>query len=437
MSETKETSLWLVPIITLGFASTQLTWSLFNIAVPVILDETFGISLGLIGFIMTWDNIIAFFVQPTIGSYSDRMITRWGRRFPFIIPGIIFGSILFFLLSQSKNQMLYLFLINIVIFNLFMALYRSPSVSLVPDLIPSHKRSIANGLANLTGGIAAALSLFIAGGLLKAGHTTEAFGFVSIGMIVCLVLLLIFVREPKYEVIESDEPSEGAISRLKSEMNRIVHDDNKSMLFMLLALLSWFMAWNAIEAFYSVFVNKEFLPNLDAEKAAGEAGQVLFVFPVVFVIFTIVGGILGTKIGRRLTMKIGLLLMLFSIILGAFVYENSFLGLEMNWKTSYRLIFVFAGIGWGLVNVNSIVVVWEHSSDNGIGTGIYYAFSSAAAILGPTLVGILMDITTVRALFPFSIVFLTISFFLLLNVKTGEQGERETILGDALSEMID
>ena len=73
----------MVPILALGFASTQLSWALFNIAIPVILDETYGLSLILIGIVMTWDNIIAFFMQPAVGSYSDRTRTRFGRRIPF------------------------------------------------------------------------------------------------------------------------------------------------------------------------------------------------------------------------------------------------------------------------------------------------------------------------------------------------------------------
>lgn len=439
---------YMIPIVALGFASTQLSWALFNIEVPVILEDDYNIPLWLIGFIMTWDNIIAFFIQPLIGSYSDGTKTRIGRRMPFIIPGIIFGASFFFLLSITKQELLAFFLINIVIFNLFMALYRSPSVSLLPDLVKSKDRSLGNGIVNLMGGVAAGLSLFIGGGLLEDGETTSAFAFVSAGMLICLLLLVSFIREPNYTDMQSDtdasvnqshspKSQESVFTQLRNELSRIRSLEDKSLLFMLLAILAWFMAWNAIEAFYSLYVAEIYLPDIDAEEAAGEAGGVLFIFPVVFVVFTLVGGYYGGKIGRIRTMRIGLSIMLLAIILGSLVEENSFLGQDISWKTSFRLIFVVAAIGWGLVNVNSIVVVWEHSPDNGIATGMYYAFASLAAVLGPTIAGVFMDFE-IRALFPFSIVFLVVAFIMLLNVKTGEAGQRSDLLaGKAIGEMVD
>jgi Na+/melibiose symporter-like transporter len=427
-----------VPIVALGFATVAMSWAIFNTSVSVILEDDYGINLLFVGFIMTWDNIIAFFLQPYIGSYSDRTNTRIGRRMPFIIPGIIFGAIFFFLLSITKGQIILIFLINIVIFNLFMALYRAPAVSLLPDLIKSEDRSVGNGIVNLLGGVAAGIALVVAGGLFKDGNTKGAFGFVSVAMLICLVILVLFIREPKYDKMETAEVQEDSIFRqLKDEFHRIRKLEDSSLKFMLLAILTWFMAWNAIEAFYSVYVRRTYLPDIDSDEAIGQASEVLAVFPIVFVLFTIVGGVLGGKIGRIKTMKIGLFLMLIGLFLAYFVEEDNFLGQEMSWKTSFALIFMIAAVGWGLVNVNSIVVVWEHSPDNGIATGMYYAFSSLAAILGPTIAGVLMNFET-RALFPFSITFIIISFIMLLKVKTGEAGQKSTLLtGKAIGEMID
>ena len=427
----KDVSMWFVIIIGLAFATTQLTWSLFNLAVPAFLQDIFGLELGIVGFVMTWDNIIAFFLQPYIGAKSDTTRTRFGRRMPYIIPGILLSSFFFTLLAiiaetnsdklgPFKPYHLYLFLGTILIFNLSMAIYRSPAVSLMPDFVPSHKRSLANGIINLMGGLFSAISLFVAGGLIKQGHVIGGFLFVSITMLVCLGILVLFVKEPPLEeetVSEQTKPHESALTQLKDEAIRMLQNPDKSMLYMLLAIFSWFMAWNAIEAFYSLYVWHVYLPDKPREEAVGIAGQILFIFPVVFVLMTLVGGYLGTKIGRILTMKIGLTLFLLGILLGMYAPTLNF----------YYLVFVIAGIGWGLVNVNSIVVVWEHARDNGTGTGLYYAFSSAAAILGPTLSGFIMGkrvLNTYRALFPFSITFIILAFLLLFKVKKGEVGDR-------------
>ncbi len=423
----KNISFRFVPIIALGFASAQLAWSLFDMAVPVILNEHYGKSLSVIGFIMSLDNIIAFFMLPIIGLYSDRVRTRIGRRMPFIIPGVIIGAIIFIFIPLAKSFSIIVFLTVIILFSIVMAVYRSPTVSLIPDFLSSERRSMGNAISNLVAGIAAGISLLGAGSLLEAGYTVGAFAFISISMIVCLVILASVIREPQKFTIK-EEFEIGIFTQLKNEINKMFTSVDKSMLFMLLAILSWFVALNAIIAFYSTYVWKIFLPHLDSEKAAGEASKVLFMFPVIFVIFSLVGGYYGGRLGRIKTMKIGLIILLISLAVSSFIRENSLFGYSLDWKTSFSIIFITAAIGWGLVNVNSIVVIWEHSEDNGIGTGLYYTFSNAAAIFGPIIAGITMDLIHINALFPFTIFFILLSIVFLLQVKTGEAGEHNELI---------
>ncbi len=433
----KGISMWLVPIVALGFASTQLSWALFNNVVPLMLQENYGITLAWVGFIMTWDNIIAFFLQPAIGSLSDKTKTRIGKRMPYIIPGIILGSILFYGIFLASKEVLWIFLAAIVLFNLSMALYRSPTVSLLPDLVRSEDRTLGNGIVNLVGGAFSGVSLFVGGAMLKAGNTQSAFLMVSVGMILSLIILFGVIKENKYDLgTKVVEEKDNVFTILKREFKRMVRAEDKSMLFMLLAIFFWFVAWNAIEAFYSTYVHRTFVPELTGEEASGVASGVMFVFPVVFVLFTLVGGILGKNIGRAKTMKIGLAIMTLAIFLGSLIKIDSFLGLSLSWETSFTIIFVIAAIGWGLVNVNSIVIIWELAVDNGTGTGFYYAFASAAAITGPTVMGWILEID-ISYLFPFSITFLVIAFITLFFVKSGEAGEKDGLLSEALSEISD
>lgn len=449
--QTRSAPLYMVPIIALGFATTALTWTIFNNAIPVYLQDVYGMSLGITGFIMTWDNIIAFFFQPYIGSLSDRTRTRFGRRMPYIIVGILLAAVFFYLIPFAKEFPIFVFLGTIVLFNFSMALYRSPSVSLMPDLVESKDRSIGNGIVNLMGGIFGAFALFVGGGLFKQGKDTEAFGLMSVVMVISLVILVLAIREPMDFVVEGED-EHTSFEILKIQVRDMINAKDKSMLFMLLAIFSWFMAWNAIEAFFSTYVWKVYLakefPNKSASElsnlAIGESGQILFIFPVVFVVFTVVGGIVGTKLGRIKTMKIGLTLFLLILASALFVENERWMGIPIGWRTSFKILFAIAAMGWGLINVNSIVVVWEHANDNGSGTGVYYAFSSMAAILGPTISGALMDISATN-LFYFSLGSLVLAIVFLFNVKTGEAGDRQKLfgkdtdqmLGDAMFEMMD
>jgi maltose/moltooligosaccharide transporter len=86
-------------LIGFGFFATSVMWAVYNTYVPIFLQagdpafdtklavQTFGFGLSatLTGFIMTLDNIAAFFIQPIMGAISDRTYTRIGRRMPYII----------------------------------------------------------------------------------------------------------------------------------------------------------------------------------------------------------------------------------------------------------------------------------------------------------------------------------------------------------------
>ncbi len=408
-------SIWKVFIIGLGFGTTALVWTLFNIAIPVFLKDNFSVREGLIGFVMTLDNIIAFFLQPYIGTKSDKTRTRIGRRFPYIITGTLLGAFFFSLVPIAASMAsLALFLTVIILLNLSMAIYRSPVVSLMPDLVPSERRSLANGIINFMGGFSAALSLFISATFFQKGKVFEAFWVSSGVMIVMLILLLISIREPplsENSVVLSDETTFG---QLTSELSRSIKGTDKSLIFMLLAIGSWFIAWNAIEAFFSLYVRYMILPDASANEAVAAASRSLFFFPIVFVFFTLIGGFLGTQLGRLLTMRIGLV-----------IFTLSLVGISLTRSlTVITLLLMSAAVGWGLINVNSIVVVWEHASDNGLGTGLYYAFASIAAISGPTVSGIFIDFIGYKSLFPFSVSFCLLAFFFLLKVRSGEAGDK-------------
>jgi len=133
-----------------GFFGISLIWPIFNNFVPVFLREEFGLSATLIGFIMTWDNYLNMFVQPIVGERSDQTRTRLGRRKPWMLIGAPLAAV-FFILVPVMGTMPGI-MIAILLTNLSMALFRSPTIALLGDLFPSQQRSTANGIINLMGG---------------------------------------------------------------------------------------------------------------------------------------------------------------------------------------------------------------------------------------------------------------------------------------------
>lgn len=138
-----------------GFFAVSITWSVYNSFMPILLSR-FTKNALLIGFIMTIDNYLALFIQPAVGTLSDHIDTKIGRRMPFLLIGMPIASIFLFLIpSYSGFISLIVFLICM---NLAMSIFRSPVISLMPDLTPKELRSKSNSIINIMGGIGAIMA---------------------------------------------------------------------------------------------------------------------------------------------------------------------------------------------------------------------------------------------------------------------------------------
>lgn len=191
-------------------------------------------------------------------------------------------------------------------------------------------------------------------------------------------------------------------------MRVLFSNPDKSGLFVLLSILFWFMAFNALETGLSSFA--VFSLGIKAGSAAIYAGLVT----VSFIIFAVPAGYLGTRYGRGRVIQIGLTGLTLLILIGFFVIRDT-----------ATLIAVIVPVGgfWALVNVNSLPLVYDHGDERRIGayTGLYYFSSQLAAVLGPTLGGIVVDAfgDQYRWLWLFSFVFMTFALLSMRGVKRG------------------
>jgi maltose/moltooligosaccharide transporter len=85
-------------------------------------------------------------------------------------------------------------------------------------------------------------------------------------------------------------------------------------------------------------------------------------------------------------------------------------------------VLALAGMFWAAININSypMVVDMAAKSKTGAYTGLYYLFSSLAAITGPPVFGFLRDFFGMKALFPFAVLCSLIALMFMAGVKRGE-----------------
>jgi Na+/melibiose symporter-like transporter len=91
--------------ILVGFAFFLISafWQAYDAIVPLALTNHFGLPQSISGVVMSVDNILAVFMLPLFGALSDRVMTRFGRRTPFIVLGTVAAVVAFICLTFIDN----------------------------------------------------------------------------------------------------------------------------------------------------------------------------------------------------------------------------------------------------------------------------------------------------------------------------------------------
>lgn len=469
-------------LVGLAFMSIMLFWTMYDTLVAKMLVDNFGLNQTFSGFIMALDNILALFLLPLFGRISDKTRTKLGKRTPFIIIGtlaasILFVSIAFFDLYQqiavtkhgfsliesigTAENPLYRFtlgtevytdkvrsalateraqlifqqvtkqqpglLIGFIVVLFFvlvaMGIYRSPAVSLMPDVTPKPLRSKANAVINFMGTMGGAFA-YVLVFLLASSPIFDKTGYVATFATTSLLMLLLIaifvatVKEnawykemveitEKYHLDSLDIDDEGLDVSQHIDDEKMPKDVRRSFILILSAVVLWFMGYNAATTKFSVYAfNHLGLEQFSLPPLIGIITAALAFIPI---------GYISQKIGRRRMILFGIVVL--TIALGSAVFITG------ETKVLMYIIMGLVGISWASINVNSYPMVVEMSRHGNIGvyTGYYYSASMSAMIITPILSGALMDITGwYPVLFIYSAVFMGLAFIPMYFVKHGE-----------------
>lgn len=418
--------------IGLAFMSILAFWQFYDQIIPILLENHFGQDTVTTNAIMAIDNVLAIFMLPLFGAISDKTKTKLGKRTPYILFGTLVAVVLLGVLAYFQNQSSFpAFLVCLFLLLVTMSVYRSPAVAYMPDVTPKPLRSKANAIINLTGYIGGIFTTVMIMLLVKsdkneAGEIVAYHSFLPIFiavaafMLITVLILVFTVNENKTVAKTRDEMDD---SEQKTDINEAVNSEKpdravrRSLFLILFSVFFWFMAYNAVTTAFSRFCAERW--NVDA----GSSSFFLTIATVAAIAAFLPLGFLSSRLGRKKTILLGVLLMaacygaLWVVPFGALMYP----------------LFALIGIGWAAINVNSYPMVVEMSGIGNVGkyTGYYYAFSMAAQIITPVLSGLLIGKTDLFGLslglnlgydilFPYAIFFMMVAFGTMMFVRHGD-----------------
>ncbi|MCD8130663.1 MAG: MFS transporter [Lachnospiraceae bacterium] len=417
--------------IGLAFMSISAFWQMYDNIIPLILTNSFGIGDTLTGAVMAMDNVLALVLLPFFGAMSDRVDTRIGKRTPFILTGTFLAVIFLMILPLAdRMQNFALFIGALFLLLLSMGLYRSPAVALMPDLTPKPLRSRGNAVINLMGAVGGVYTLIMIQLLVGDGSTPDYFPLMlSVGLLMVLAVLILYKTVPEKKLRDEMEKTERltgldvaaqAESSLKAgrgvnaqepdpekRAQKLPKDVFRSLVFILLSVFLWYMAYNAVTTAFSRYATSVW--GLEG----GGYANCLMVATVAAIISYLPIGFISGKIGRRKTIMGGVVLMA-----GCFL-AASFFG---QYHAAINIGFALIGFGWAAINVNSFPMVVEISNSGDVGkyTGYYYTFSMAAQVVTPILSGWLLEHVSYRTLFPYATVFSLLALLTMSQVRHGD-----------------
>jgi MFS family permease len=214
-------------------------------------------------------------------------------------------------------------------------------------------------------------------------------------------------------------------NKVLKNIGNVFTQKDKSPMFILLAIMFWFIAYNALDTFFTLYgVNHLGLDGGDS------AFQISYI-GLIFMLMAVPAGILASKFKRKNIIMIGIWVMISSVILmyvlPVSTLTTQFASLMGSGFYVLSIILMFAGVGWAMINVNSLPMVVDMTDDEHIGTytGLYYFFSQLAATFGPVFFGWTIqfagnDYRLMMVIAPF---FFLLAFAMMLNVRRGEVQE--------------
>lgn len=344
--------------INFGFLGTQICFTLVMTNTSRILSAL-GADSNKLAFLWLAAPLAGIFLQPLIGYFSDRTWTRWGRRIPYIIIGLVVSAIMMFLMPNPHliSHILPPVLAGVCIlffmqsaFNVSMQPYRS----LVGDMVNSKQSnlgySVQTIVSNLGAIVGACLPFLLAyiglsnqaeeGGI--APSVSWAF-YIGIGFLILTNLWTCFsVKEypPKlFEEYNRKESANTPAAELADRRKTII----TILQLSIVQLFSWFAFYYiwvyATDAIAATVWHTSDPLSTEYNHAGNWFGVLTAVYSIVAAVFSFFLAKATDRFGRKNLYAFSLVLGGIGILSMYFIHNQYLLLLPM----------LFIGIAWAMV----------------------------------------------------------------------------------------
>ena len=173
---------------------------------PIVFPAQIALMVGdekkeaYLGLILSLAACVSLFGTPLAGALSDRSLSRFGRRRPFMIVGTLINIAFLLILPQfGAGNSVWIYLLVLMGIQFGNNWSGGPYAGLIPDVVPEKQRGEASGWLALMTAIGFLLGAVIAGRIAGGDNFMPVALLCSAVLIALLVVTLLFVKETPLE----------------------------------------------------------------------------------------------------------------------------------------------------------------------------------------------------------------------------------------------
>lgn len=396
----------------LGFFGLQFAWQM-RIILSGPVTESLGASPLIYGLIWLAGPFTGMVVQPLVGALSDKTVSPFGRRRPYLLGGAIIASIALWIFPNSANvagllekltgihlpalTALLIAAIMIWIIDACINIAQGPYRALIPDVVPAEQHSIANSFISLAIGlgsvVAAATAPFLKWAFNYQMSINAQFIMAALAFTLAMLWTCITIKEHslKKEVELADEAKKDEDTFIDSLKNFFAMSPEVSKIC-LMQFFTWIGTMCMMINFTQYAIHTVYgVPDLSSADEVVREGfsqavlsgtnfsSISFaIFNLVCFLVAIPIGILSAKYGNKKVHIISMISMIFAYLGMAFFKNHIVVASMMG----------LAGIGWASICALPFAMLSQYIKKGTEGSvmGIFNIFIAGPQVFVCTLV---------------------------------------------------
>ena len=396
----------------LGFFGLQFAWQM-RIILSGPVTESLGASPLIYGLIWLAGPFTGMVVQPLVGALSDKTVSPFGRRRPYLLGGAIIASIALWIFPNSAGvadllhkltglnlpplTALLIAAIMIWVIDACINIAQGPYRALIPDVVPAEQHSIANSFISLAIGLGSVVAAATAPFLKWAFHyqmsipaqfVMAAVAF-TLGMLWTCITIKEHSMKKEEELAEVAEKTEDTF--LDSLKNFFAMSPEVSKIC-LMQFFTWIGTMCMMINFTQYAIHTVYgVPDLSsaAEGVKLQFSQAVLngtnfssisfaIFNLVCFLVAIPIGVLSAKYGNKKVHIISMISMIFAYLGMAFVKN----------PVAVAVLMGLAGIGWASICALPFAMLSQYIKKGTEGSvmGIFNIFIAGPQVFVCTLV---------------------------------------------------